>query len=51
MSDKSREWDKRKVTRGKLPFTPKVLIGVGILVILITYIIAFSTSPIYTGKL
>lgn len=46
MSDRSKEWDKRKGTRGKLPFTPKVLIGVGILVILITYIIAFATLPI-----
>lgn len=47
MSDRSREWDKRKGTRGKLPFTPYVLILGGILVLLITLIIIFTTPPIY----
>ena len=47
MSDRSKEWDKRTGTRGKLPFTPNVLILVGILVLLITFIIIFTTQPIY----
>lgn len=44
---KSEEWDERKATRGKLPFTPKILIGLGILVLLVTLLIAFATPPIY----
>ena len=43
-------WDnKNPIRRGKLPFSAKVLIGVGILVILITYLIAFSTAPAYAS--
>ena len=47
MSDRSKEWDKRTGTRGKLPFTPYALILGGILVLLITLIIIFTTQPIY----
>jgi len=47
MSDRSKEWDKRTGTRGKLPFTPYVLILGGLLVLLITLIIIFTTPPIY----
>lgn len=45
---KSEEWD-GKAKRNTLgnPFSPKVLIGVGILVLLITLLIAFATPPIY----
>ncbi len=44
---KSEEWDKKINWKPALPFTPKILIGLGILVLLITLVIAFATPPIY----
>ncbi len=44
---KSEEWDKKINWKPALPFTPKILIGLGILVLLVTLLIAFATPPIY----